>query len=79
MAESTWPALEALLKRVSGRTAAISMQASLRDDLDLDSFRLMELAVSVHETFGVDLGQLANQGEPFVTVADLAKHLGAIV
>ncbi len=77
MGEGSWSALEALLKRVSGQARAVTPSDSLRDDLELDSFRLMELAVLVHESFGVDLGQLANQGEPFVTVADIAKHVGA--
>ncbi len=62
---------------MSGLSVAIDPTSSLRDDLSLDSFRLMELAVAVHETFGVDLGQLANQGEAFGSVGDIARHVGA--
>jgi len=50
---------------------------SLRDDLYLDSFRLLELAVAIHETYGVDLGLLANSGEVFDSVGDIARHVGA--
>ncbi len=77
MAQSTWPTLEAVLRRVSNLSRAIEPSESLRDDLGLDSFRLMELAVMIHETFGIDLGELANRGEAFNTVNDLARHVGA--
>ncbi len=77
MAESSWPALESLLQRISGLSRAIGRTESLRDDLGLDSFRLMELAVGVHELFGIDLGLLANSGEVFESVSDISKHVGA--
>ena len=77
MADSTtWATFEALLRRVSGLARPMAPTDSLRDDLHLDSFRLMELAVAIHETFGVDLGLLANSGEVFDSVGDIARHVG---
>lgn len=77
MTEPTWLALESLLRALSGLATPIELSQSLRDDLHLDSFRLLELTVLIHERFGVDLGLLAARGEVFLTVQDLTKHLGA--
>jgi len=77
VADPTWPTFEALLRRVSGLGRAMQPGDSLRDDLYLDSFRLLELAVAIHETYGVDLGLLANSGEVFDSVGDIARHVGA--
>ena len=69
--------IEQCLSRTLGRNLKIdSLKSSLRDELGLDSMNLIELAVWVHETFQVNLGELAErQGLRFETVEDLVTTI----
>jgi len=47
----------------------------LKNDLNLESMKLVELVVIVNETWGIDLGLMAMKGLPVETVEDLQKIL----
>ena len=66
--------LESILKRISGKSV-LKVSNDLRGDLELDSFKLMELTVEIHEAFSVDLGLKAMAGHKFETIEDIVKAL----
>lgn len=55
--------------------ALVTLDADLRDDLGCDSLDLVELAMALEETFGIELPD--NDVEKVGTVADLIKLIKA--
>lgn len=54
-------------------TETVSQEASLRDDLDIDSLAIVEIAVRVEEAFGVKIPNSTLDG--FATVGDMVRHV----
>jgi len=67
--------LYTILKSLSPHHPQIEANMKLKDDLRLDSLALVQLAVKIHEEFGVDLGQAADDGKTFNTVQDVLECL----
>jgi acyl carrier protein len=63
-----------LLQNLS-KVEQISMEDDLFNTLKLESVQLMDLTVSLHDMFGVDLGQMAMEGRSFQTVADIVSAI----
>ncbi len=53
----------------------MNLEQSLTRDLRLDSVALVQVAVGVHETFGVDIGEKVDQGYKIETVGDILHCL----
>lgn len=53
----------------------MNLEQSLTRDLRLDSVSLVEVAVQVHEKFGVDIGEKVDKGHKIETVGDLLNCL----
>lgn len=74
--ESEQKVMKAIAKLGVRPGVELTANASLRDDLGLDSAALIELTVLVHSMFGVDLGRRAAETRSMpVTVADVAALL----
>ncbi len=52
-----------------------NLEQSLTKDLRLDSVALVQVAVNVHEQFGVDIGEKVDQGYKIETVGDILQCL----
>jgi acyl carrier protein len=50
----------------------------LKNDLHLDSMKLIELVVIISEQWGIDLGQMAANGYPVSTVSDIQKIIETV-
>ncbi len=53
----------------------IASTMRLKEDLDLDSIDLVNLAIEIHRLYGVDLGEIADQGHALNTVGEVGKWL----
>lgn len=49
----------ALIQQFCKQASPLSISDHLRDDLGLDSVKLIELTIKVHSQFGIDLGRRA--------------------
>jgi acyl carrier protein len=65
--------LFSILKNLSPHQPDINENMNLKKDLRLDSLALVQMAVKIHEEFGVDLGEAADKGKNFNTVKDVIE------
>lgn len=63
-----------LIQKLSSQKV-MNLEQSLTADLRLDSVALVQIAVSVHEIFGVDIGEKVDQGHKMETVGDILHCL----
>lgn len=66
--------LMSLLQKLSSQKV-MNLEQSLTRDLRLDSVALVQVAVIVHEKFGVDIGEKVDQGYKIDTVGDILHCL----
>lgn len=59
-----------LIQKLSTQKVS-NLEQSLTKDLRLDSVALVQIAVQVHEVFGVDIGEKVDQGQKIETVGDI--------
>lgn len=63
-----------LIQKLSSQKV-MNLEQSLTRDLRLDSVSLVQVAVNVHEKFGVDIGEKVDQGHKIETVGDILNCL----
>lgn len=63
-----------LIQKLSSQKV-LNLEQSLTRDLRLDSVSLVQVAVNVHEKFGVDIGEKVDQGYKIDTVGDILHCL----
>lgn len=63
-----------LIQKLSSQKV-MNLEQNLTRDLRLDSVALVQVAVSVHEIFGVDIGEKVDQGYKIETVGDILHCL----
>ena len=64
-----------VIQKLSNLPVTDDLNQNLTRDLRLDSVALVQVAVSVHEKFGVDIGEKVDQGFKIETVGDILKCL----
>ena len=64
-----------IFKNLNPKIAVLESSMRLREDLHLDSVLLIQLAIDIHNQFGIDLGEKADQGKVFKTVGDIIACL----
>lgn len=68
---------EVICETINCEEDNITLEASLKDDLGIDSLDAMELSMALEETYDITIEEEALQG--FVTVKDIVEYIDANV
>jgi len=64
-----------IFKSLNAKITQLAPEMRLKEDLNLDSVLLIQLAIEINNQYGIDLGEKADQGKTIKTVGDILKCL----